>query len=185
LRDDTLRQVGAKSHTQKSERDLTFDEAIRDGLTKYAQFSGRSSRSAYWWFYLFYVLVFIGASILDAVVKTPFFAFVAVLGLLLPSLGVLVRRLHDTDRSGWWVLISLVPIVGTIVVIVFACTDSGPPNRYGNAPDGDGDLTVISPHGGTFPPPPPPSEPPPPPPAAPGPSGNEMPPPQSSERAPD
>ncbi|HEX3361153.1 MAG TPA: DUF805 domain-containing protein [Solirubrobacterales bacterium] len=171
------------------ERDLTFDEAVRDGLSKYVQFDGRSSRSAYWWFYLFYILVFIGASIIDAIAKTPVFGFLAVLGLLLPSLSVLVRRLHDTDRSGWWVLISFVPIVGTIVVIVFACTDSGPPNKYGNGPDGNGDLTVISPHGGAFPPPPPPpppaSSPPPPPPASPGPPSNEMPPPQASDRAPD
>jgi uncharacterized membrane protein YhaH (DUF805 family) len=163
---------------------LTFDEAVRDGLSKYVQFEGRSSRSAYWWFYLFYILVFIGASIVDAIVKTPIFAFLAVLGLLLPSLAVLVRRLHDTDRSGWWVLISFLPIVGTIVVIVFACTDSGPPNKYGDRPDGNGTLTVISAHGGAFPPPPP-SSPPPPPPAAPDPPPNEMPPPQASERSPD
>ena len=159
---------------------MTFAEAIRDALSKYAQFSGRSSRSAYWWFVLFNILVYVVAAIIDAAINTPVFTALAVIGFLVPSLAVLVRRLHDTDRSGWWVLISFVPFIGSIVLIVFACIDSGPPNKYGNGPDGDGGLTVISPYGGAVPPPPPPTAPPPPP-AAP----DEMPPPQANERAPD
>jgi uncharacterized membrane protein YhaH (DUF805 family) len=156
---------------------VTFGEAISDGLSKYAQFSGRSSRSGYWWFVLFYVLVFIATSIVDAAINTPVFTGLAVLALFLPNLAVLVRRLHDTDRSGWWVFISFVPLIGSIVLIVFACTDSGPPNRWGDGPDGTGSMTVISPLGETLPPPPPP--------AAPGPPPTEMPPPQASERSPD
>lgn len=156
---------------------MTFDEAIRDGLSKYALFSGRSSRSAYWWFTLFNVLVYIAASIIDAVINTPVFTILAVLGLFLPGLAVLVRRLHDTDRSGWWFFISFVPLVGSIVLIVFACTDSGPPNKWGEGPDGKGNMTAFSPLGETLPPPPPP--------AAPGPPPTEMPPPEASERAPD
>jgi uncharacterized membrane protein YhaH (DUF805 family) len=166
---------------------VTFGEAISDGFSKYATFSGRSSRSAYWWFVLFYLLVFIGASIVDAAIKTPILTGLAALALFLPNLAVLVRRLHDTDHSGWWVLISFVPLVGYIVLIVFACTDSGPPNKWGSGPDGKGDLTVTSPLGQTLPPPPPPV---PGQPAAPGPPPSEMPPPQmpppaASERAPD
>jgi uncharacterized membrane protein YhaH (DUF805 family) len=156
---------------------VTFGEAISDGFSKYAQFSGRSSRSAYWWFVLFYVLVFIAASIIDAAINTQVLAVLAVLALFLPSLAVLVRRLHDTDRSGWWVFISFVPFIGYIVLIVFACTDSSPTNRWGDGPDGNGRMTVISPLGETLPPPPPPS--------APSPPPTEMPPPQDSERAPD
>lgn len=148
---------------------MTFGEAISDGLSKYATFSGRTSRSGYWWFYLFYVLVVIGTSIIDAAIKTPVLTGLAVLGLFLPSLAILVRRLHDTDRSGWWVLISFVPLVGTIVLIVFACTASGPPNKYGEGPDGKSNLNVTSPLGQTLPPPPPP---------APDPPPSEMPPPQ-------
>jgi uncharacterized membrane protein YhaH (DUF805 family) len=151
---------------------VTFGEAINDGLSKYATFSGRTSRSGYWWFYLFYILVLVGASIVDAVIKTPILTGLAVLGLFLPSLAILVRRLHDTDHSGWWVLISFVPLVGTIVLIVFACTDSGPPNKYGDGPDGKGNLTVTSPLGQTLPPPPPPAQSPPP---------SDMPPPQATE----
>jgi uncharacterized membrane protein YhaH (DUF805 family) len=162
---------------------VTFGEAISDGFSKYATFSGRSSRSAYWWFYLFYILVLVGASIIDAAIKTPVFTGLAVLALFLPSLAVLVRRLHDTDHSGWWVLISFVPLVGTIVLIVFACTDSGPPNKWGDGPDGKGNMTVTSPLGQTLPPPPPPAP-------GQGPPPSEMPPPQmpppgESERTPD
>lgn len=165
---------------------MTFDAAIRDGLSKYAQFNGRSSRSAYWWFVLFSVLVYVATDIVDAVIGTPIFTVLAVIGLFLPSLAVLVRRLHDTDRSGWWVLISFVPLIGSIVLIVFACTVSGPPNKYGDGTDEGGKLTVISPAGGAFPPPPAPSAPPPPPPPpAPGPPPGDMPPPQASERASD
>jgi uncharacterized membrane protein YhaH (DUF805 family) len=166
---------------------MTFGEAVSDGVSKYATFSGRSSRSAYWWFYLFYILVLVGASIIDAVIQAPVLTGLAILALFLPSLAVLVRRLHDTDHSGWWILISFVPLVGTIVLIVFACTDSGPPNKWGDGPDGKGGLTVTSPLGQTLPPPPPPV---PAPPAAQGPPPSEMPPPQmpppgESERAPD
>ena len=150
---------------------MTFGEAISDGFSKYATFSGRTSRSGYWWFYLFYILVLVGASILDAAIKTPILTGLAVLALS-PTLAVLVRRLHDTDHSGWWILISFVPLVGTIVLIVFACIDSGPPNKYGDGPDGKDGLTVTSPLGQTLPPPPPPAQSPPP---------SEMPPPQQPQ----
>lgn len=156
---------------------MTFGEAISDGFSKYATFSGRSSRSAYWWWILFYVLVIFGASIIDAAAKTPVVAALVWLAFFLPNLAVLVRRLHDTDRSGWWALIGLIPLLGAIVLIVFACMDSGPPNQYGDGPDGKGDLTATSPLGQTLPPPPPPV------PQTPPPS--EMPPPSESERAPD
>jgi uncharacterized membrane protein YhaH (DUF805 family) len=159
---------------------VTFDAAIRDGLSKYAQFDGRSSRSAYWWFVLFSVLVYIAADIVDAVIGTAILTILAVIGLFLPSLAVLVRRLHDTDRSGWWVLISFIPLIGSIVLIVFACTDSGAPNKYGDGPDNGESLTVVSPGSGAFPPPPPPSASPPPPPPP-----GDMPPPQAGERASD
>src|SRR5262249_13140731 len=121
----------------------------------------------------------IATSIVDAAINTSALAILTVVAFFLPSLAVLVRRLHDTDRSGWWVFISFVPLIGYIVLIVFACTGSGPPNRWGDGPDGLASMTVISPLGETLPPPPPP------PPAASSPPPTEMPPPQASERAPD
>lgn len=165
---------------------MSFGEAVSDGFSKYATFSGRSSRSAYWWWTLFYVLIVIGASILDAAMKTPIFTGLTWLALIIPNLAVLVRRLHDTDHSGWWVLIGLIPLVGAIVLIVFACIDSGPPNKYGEGPDGKAGLAVAPAFGQTMPPPPPPQTP-----GAPQqpPSGEmpppQMPPPGDSERAPD
>lgn len=157
---------------------MTFGEAITDGFSKYATFSGRSSRSAYWWWILFYVLILVGASIIDAAVNSQVFGGLIWLAFIVPNLAVLVRRLHDTDRTGWWVLIGLIPLVGAIILIVFACTDSGSPNRYGDGPDGKGNLTATSPFGQTLPPPPPPAAPQSPPPS-------EMPPPNQGERAPD
>ena len=172
---------------------MTFGEAVSDGFSKYATFSGRSSRSAFWWWILFYVLIVIGASIIDAAIKTQVVGGLVWLAFIIPNLAVLVRRLHDADHTGWWVLIGLIPLAGAIVLIVFACTDSGPPNQWGDGPDGKGYMTVTSPLGQTLPPPPPPvppappteqppappAEPPPPPPTEPPPP----PPPPPSEPA--
>jgi uncharacterized membrane protein YhaH (DUF805 family) len=116
---------------------MGFTDAIRDGLSKYATFDGRSSRAAYWWFYLFVVLVFIAVLIIDAVLKTGGILYLlAVLALLLPNIAVTVRRLHDTGRSGWWFLISFVPLIGFIVMLVFTLQRSDGPNRWGERPDG-------------------------------------------------
>jgi uncharacterized membrane protein YhaH (DUF805 family) len=114
---------------------MTFGEAVSSGLSKYATFSGRARRSEYWYFFLFNVIVSIVAAIIDAAIGTPALQIIVGLGLLVPGIGVGVRRLHDTDRSGWFLLIALIPIVGTIIVIVFLCQDSVPgTNAYGPSP---------------------------------------------------
>jgi uncharacterized membrane protein YhaH (DUF805 family) len=113
---------------------MSFGEAIQDGFRKYAQFSGRSSRSAYWFWVLFVVILYVVAFILDAAAKTVIPLLIVWLAVLVPSLAVLFRRLHDTGRSGWWWLISFVPF-GSIVLIVFACLESTGPNQYGDRPD--------------------------------------------------
>jgi uncharacterized membrane protein YhaH (DUF805 family) len=135
---------------------VQFGDAISDGFSKYAMFSGRSSRSAYWYWTLFYVLILIGATIVDAIIGIPLVTSLIWLTFIIPNLAILVRRLHDTDHSGWWALISLIPLIGAVVLIVFACTDSGPPNKYGDGPDGKGNVSATSPLGQTLPPPPPP-----------------------------
>ncbi len=110
---------------------------------KYATFSGRARRKEYWMFFLFYVIFNIILSILDGVLglkghgqyNVGVLNSIYGLVLLIPSLAIAVRRLHDTDRSGWWLLIILVPIVGAIVFIVFLCLDSTPgSNKYGPNP---------------------------------------------------
>lgn len=98
---------------------MTFQESIRVCFAKYADFSGRASRSEYWWFFLFDTLGFVGLSMINDVLGLVFY-----LATLLPSLAAGARRLHDTDRSGWWLLIGLVPIIGVIVLVVFLVQDS-------------------------------------------------------------
>ncbi|MFI1735700.1 DUF805 domain-containing protein [Streptomyces acidicola] len=105
-------------------------------LKKYAVFSGRARRKEYWMFALFasiiyVVLAAIGFTVLDSLVP----ALVFYVAVLLPALGVTVRRLHDTGRTGWWILIGVVPLVGEIVMLVFLCGDSeAGENQYGPNP---------------------------------------------------
>lgn len=109
---------------------------------RYAQFTGRARRSEYWYYYLFYVLILIGLAIVDAISGT-FNAAVGMgllsgvfgLAMLIPSLAVSVRRLHDTGRSGWWLLLGLLPLIGAIVLLVFMLLDSKPgDNQFGANP---------------------------------------------------
>ena len=90
---------------------MEFGDAVRDGFSKDATFTGRSSRSAYWWWFLFAFLVSAAASVLDAIASTIVIGVIASLGLLLPGLAVLVRRYHDAGHSGWWILLWIIPIV--------------------------------------------------------------------------
>jgi uncharacterized membrane protein YhaH (DUF805 family) len=116
---------------------MTFTEAIRDAFAKYATFEGRSSRSAYWWFYLFLIIVTIAALVIDlALGSYPIIYGLATLALFLPELAVTVRRFHDAGHSGWWFLIVLVPLIGAIVALVFTLQRSQPPNKWGEGPDG-------------------------------------------------
>ncbi|KOG28562.1 DUF805 domain-containing protein [Streptomyces resistomycificus] len=106
-----------------------------EALKKYAVFSGRARRKEYWMYTLFVSIIYIVLAIVSAAAKQPLIAVVFYLAILLPSLAVTVRRLHDTNRTGWWVLIGLVPLVGAIVMLVFLCSDSEPgANKYGPNP---------------------------------------------------
>jgi len=115
---------------------MTFTEAVKDGFDHYTTFSGRASRPAYWWWFLFAILVAIAANIVDAIIGSfGVISGLAGLALLLPGLSVAIRRLHDTDHSGWWVLISLIPIIGFIVLLIWYLRDSDPgENQYGPPP---------------------------------------------------
>ena len=114
---------------------MSFTDAVKSVFAQYAGFSGRARRSEYWWFTLFVVVVYIAASVVDAALGVTALTIVAILALLLPSIAVAVRRLHDTNRSGWWYLISLVPFVGGLILLAFTLQDSTPgPNRFGAPP---------------------------------------------------
>jgi len=89
-------------------------------LKKYAEFSGRARRTELWMFVLFNLVIGVGLNIVERIVHGPgILGGLYSLAVLVPSLAVGVRRLHDTNRSGWWLLIGLVPLVGWIVLIVF------------------------------------------------------------------
>jgi uncharacterized membrane protein YhaH (DUF805 family) len=110
-------------------------------LRKYAVFSGRARRREYWMFFLFNILIAIalgiieGAFSFDSEDSRSTFGTLYGLAILIPSLAVGVRRLHDTARSGWWMLICLIPIIGAIVLLVFMVQDSqSTDNQYGPNP---------------------------------------------------
>jgi uncharacterized membrane protein YhaH (DUF805 family) len=103
---------------------MTFFDSIQTCFRKYATFDGLASRSEYWWFFLFTVLA---AGILGLFSQNLAAAFN--IATLLPSLAVGARRLHETDRSGWWQLLWFVPVIGWIVIIVFLAQEPRQ-NRY-------------------------------------------------------
>ncbi|GAA2155142.1 DUF805 domain-containing protein [Glycomyces rutgersensis] len=107
-------------------------------LKKYAVFSGRSRRREFWWFVLVNAIIGAILQCLGDQRDPNFWNFIGWaygLAVLIPSIAVQVRRLHDIGRTGWWWFIGLVPIVGWIILIVFSVLDSEPgPNRYGPNP---------------------------------------------------
>lgn len=120
---------------------MGFAEAVRVVLSKYAVFTGRARRSEYWWWFLFALIVSIVASAIDAAAGTNYdtgggiINTIVGLALFLPGLAVAIRRLHDTGRVGWWILIGLIPLVGWIILLVFFVQDSElGENKYGPSP---------------------------------------------------
>ena len=109
-------------------------------IKKYAQFSGRARRKEYWMFFLFNTIFSIVASILDNIVfgtSIEGFGYIYILYVLfaiIPSLAVGVRRLHDIGKSGWWLLISLIPIVGLWLLVLLITDSQHGTNQYGSTP---------------------------------------------------
>ena len=114
---------------------MSFADAVTTVLTKkYADFSGRARRSEYWFFVLAAILVYVVALVIGSVIGNQYLYFLCILALIVPTLAVSVRRLHDTNRSGWWLLIGLIPF-GGIALLVFDVTDSeAGTNQYGPSP---------------------------------------------------
>lgn len=124
-------------------------KVVRDN---YANFKGRARRKEYWMFTLINMLIMFGLMIIlggiGSAIDTPYLLFAAYLYLfavLVPSLAVTVRRLHDIGKSGWMYLIAFVPFVGSILLIIWFCTDSQPgPNQWGDNPKGIGNDGKIN-----------------------------------------
>lgn len=135
---------------------MELKRAVRTCLSKYATFSGRAPRSEFWWFILSVWVIGLILGAVDLTLfgqsetittdtsismsrETQFAPFSSIFGLLvlLPSLSVAVRRLHDIARSGWWILLGLIPLIGTIILLVwYASKGTEGPNRFGDDPLG-------------------------------------------------
>ena len=144
---------------------VSFGEAISRAFRKYCCFTGRASRSEYWWFYLFTciigwvsMMISVGMNYsefsllatdpnyaddpeaITAIMNIYTFPAIISLAIFLPSFGLLFRRLHDTGHSGWWWLLTFVPIIGGIVILVFTLQPSQMfDNKYGPVPNLSGD----------------------------------------------
>lgn len=119
--------------------------ATRTVISKYAVFSGRASRQEYWWWVLAMFLLFAVLRVVDGVLVAPLIGFavfapnagqplsmLAALLLVVPAISVGVRRLHDIGKSGWWVLVGLVPVLGTVILLYYYVQRGNEgPNQYG------------------------------------------------------
>jgi uncharacterized membrane protein YhaH (DUF805 family) len=118
---------------------MTFGQAISSGFQNYVNFTGRAARSQFWYWFLFAVLASIVSALIDHFLfpdsyLSPINSLVG-LALFLPGLAVSVRRLHDTDRTGWWILLVLIPLIGAIILLIWFCSaGSSGPNRFGADP---------------------------------------------------
>ena len=109
-------------------------------LKQYADFNGRARRTEYWMFFLFNIIIAVVLGVIESVLGGPgILGGLYSLAVLLPAIGVTVRRLHDTGRTGWWILVGLIPVIGMIVLLVFMVLDSQPgSNEYGPNPKESG-----------------------------------------------
>ncbi len=121
------------------QKQVSFQDAVTRALKfNYCNFGGRASRSEYWWFILFEFIVgaIIGIAFSFNSTVCETMSGIVNLALLLPGLGLAVRRLHDIGKSAWWIFIVFIPLVGWIIYLVWMCKDSEPyPNMYGPVPN--------------------------------------------------
>jgi uncharacterized membrane protein YhaH (DUF805 family) len=128
------RQLPGNSSGARKESNMNWYLEV---LKKYAVVSGRARRSEYWYFVLFNLIIFIILTIIDYAINSAILSTIYSLAVLIPSIAVAVRRLHDTNRTGWWLLIGLIPIIGFIVLLIFMVQDSQKgENQYGPNPKG-------------------------------------------------
>ena len=106
---------------------MTFLKSVETCFYKYIEFNGRASRSEFWWFYLFVIICWIIGFVIGPIIEA-----IIIIGLLLPYIAVQARRLHDIGKSGWLQLISLIPLIGAIILIIWSATEgTKKKNKYG------------------------------------------------------
>ena len=123
------------------QRQVTFEQAVRSAIQQhYCDFNGRASRSEYWWFALFTLILSVIIQAFGVISSdvSLYLSAIVNLALFLPGLSLDVRRLHDINKSGWYILLVLIPIVGLIILLVWFCKESEmQPNQYGPVPNVD------------------------------------------------
>lgn len=129
---------------------MGFVAAVRSGFRNYANFDGRACRAEYWWWALFALLTYVLSVLIDSAIGTTFgpamvgqwallgwVTIIVYLVILIPSLAVTIRRLHDADRSGAWWFVNFVPVIGELMFLYFLFVPGTPgPNQYGPPPGG-------------------------------------------------
>jgi uncharacterized membrane protein YhaH (DUF805 family) len=114
---------------------MGFGQAISAGFSNYVNFSGRACRSEYWYWVLFVILADIVAGIIDYLLGMQIVSSLFGLVTLLPGIAVSIRRLHDLDRTGWWILLALIPLIGWIILLIwYISKGTDGPNRFGPDP---------------------------------------------------
>lgn len=114
---------------------MDFITAVKTCFGKFATFQGRAARSEYWFFTLFLFLGQLVLGFVDMATGIGVLGSIFILVCLIPTLAVTVRRLHDTDRSGWWALLMLIPLIGNIVLLIWFCArGTAGDNRFGGDP---------------------------------------------------
>jgi uncharacterized membrane protein YhaH (DUF805 family) len=129
--------IGFSLQRERPGAAVNFQQAIQSGFANYATFRSRASRSEFWYWQLFLVVAGLVAELFDVGigVRGAPLSGLFCLVTLVPNIAIYVRRLHDTDRSGWWLLLFFVPLIGAIVLIVWLCTKgSHGYNRFGADP---------------------------------------------------
>jgi len=120
---------------------MNFADAVKSVLTlNYANFNGRASRSEFWWYVLFVIIVVVVLALVDNlifvhIIGSPILGPLFSLATIIPGIAVSVRRLHDKDKSGWFILLSLIPLIGAIILLVWYAGEGTPgANQYGPQP---------------------------------------------------
>ncbi|HEX3329994.1 MAG TPA: DUF805 domain-containing protein [Gaiellales bacterium] len=106
-----------------------------DVIKQYAVFHGRAGRPEYWWFTLINFIISVALDVVLRGAAGQLIGAIYGLAVLLPSIGVAIRRLHDTNRTGWWLLVGIIPVVGWVwIIVLLALAGDDGPNRYGPPP---------------------------------------------------
>ena len=114
---------------------MGFGQAISAGFSNYVNFSGRACRSEYWYWILFIIIADIVAAIIDQTLGIQLVTGLFGLVTIIPNIAIAIRRLHDLDRTGWWILLGFIPLIGWIILLIWYVTKgTDGPNRFGPDP---------------------------------------------------